>query len=99
MSVSWSDGKRQPPPESWARGEEGLLCLKCRRNAAEAGVEPTTGKDGEPVDRRRKANLIEFEIRRAPGRRDNEIARACNSSTAAVSKVRKQIECSTPRRG
>ncbi len=93
VSVSRLDGGRAPLPESWAECAEGELCLACRRQrAAEAAL------DAAPADSTRdarfslrRAGLIEFEVRRAPERPDSAIAKACQTSSAAVAAARQRL--------
>lgn len=90
VSTSRIDGARTPLPESWVTSADGLFCLTCRRErAAEAAVE------GAPADcsndvraKARRAGLLEFEVRRAPERADNAIAKACHTSASAVARAR-----------
>jgi hypothetical protein len=99
MTVSFADEVERPHlPSTWAR-EDGLLyCLSCRREmAGDAGVE---GLDEDtPNDRRlqlRSQARIEFEINRDPGRPDNQIAKACRTSTVAVRKARARLGIESP---
>ena len=67
-----------------------LYCLSCRREmAGEAGLE---GVDEDTPNQERQQirshARIEFEIKRDPERADNEIAKACRTSTFAVRKAR-----------
>ena len=94
MTVSFADGVERPRlPSTWAR-EDGLLyCLSCRREmAGDAGLE---GIDEDtPNERRlqlRSQARIEFEINRDPARPDNQIAKACSTSTLAVRKARSRL--------
>ena len=99
MTVSFADGVERPRlPSTWAR-EGGLLyCLSCRREmAGEAGLE---GIDEDtPNEKRlqlRSQARIEFEISRDPGRPDNQIAKACRTSTVAVRKARARLRIEAP---
>jgi len=93
VSVSQLDGARVPFPESWTSGAEGNFCLTCRRErAAEAAL------DAAPADcsndaraKLRRAGLVEFEVRRAPDRADNAIAKACHTSASAVVTAREVV--------
>jgi hypothetical protein len=93
VSVSRIDGAQAPLPESWATGTEGRFCLTCRRErAAEAAL------DSAPADcsndaraKLRRAGLVEFEVRRAPERADNAIAKACHTSASAVVAARQVV--------
>lgn len=93
VSVSQLDGARVPFPESWTVAADGSFCLTCRRErAAEAAL------DAAPADcsndaraKLRRAGLVEFEVRRAPDRADNAIAKACHTSASAVVTAREVI--------
>jgi hypothetical protein len=67
--------------------------------AGEAGVD---GLDEDtPNDKRLKLRSqarIAFEITRDPERPDNQIAKACRTSTVAVRKARAQLGLGTPPR-
>lgn len=90
VSVSQLDGGEVPMPDSWATGSDGRFCLTCRRErAAEAAL------DAAPEDcsndaraKLRRSGLLEFEVRRAPDRADNAIAKACHTSASAVARAR-----------
>jgi hypothetical protein len=93
VAVSRLDGARAPFPESWTREAEGSFCLTCRRErAAEAAL------DAAPADcsndtraKLRRSGLVEFEVRRAPDRADNAIAKACHTSASAVVAARQAV--------
>lgn len=90
VSVSQIDGGKVPMPDSWATGSDGRFCLTCRRErAGEAAL------DAAPADcsndaraKMRRSGLLEFEVRRAPDRADNAIAKACHTSASAVARAR-----------
>jgi hypothetical protein len=90
VSASQIDGAPIPLPDSWATAADGLFCLTCRRErAGEAALE--AAGDGCSNDARvkaRRSGLLEFEVRRAPERADNAIAKACHTSASAVAKAR-----------
>ena len=99
MTVSFADDVERPRlPSTWSQ-EDGLLyCLSCRREmAGEASLE---GIDEDiPNDKRlqlRSQARIEFEINRDPGRPDNQIAKACRTSTLAVRKARARLGLESP---
>ena len=101
MTVSFAPEVERPRlPTTWAR-EDGLLyCLSCRRDmAGEAGLE---GIDEDtPNDKRlqiRSQAQIAFEIGRDPERPDNQIAKACRTSTVAVRKARARLGLESVRR-
>lgn len=93
VSVSRLDGAEVPLPASWTFAADGRFCLTCRRErAAEAAL------DAAPADcsvdakaKLRRAGLVEFEVRRAPDRADNAIAKACHTSASAVARARDAI--------
>lgn len=90
VSVSQLDGASVPLPETWTTAIDGSFCLTCRRErAGEAAL------DAAPADcsndtrmKVRRAGLLEFEVRRAPDRADNAIAKACHTSASAVARAR-----------
>ncbi len=93
VSVSQIGGERVPLPENWTTAADGQFCLTCRRErAAEAAL------DAAPEDcsndaraKLRRAGLVEFEVRRAPDRADNAIAKACRTSASAVIAARQAV--------
>jgi hypothetical protein len=93
VSVSQLDGGRVPFPESWTSGPEGSFCLTCRRErAAEAALDAApTDCSNDARAKLRRAGLVEFEVRRAPDRADNAIAKACHTSASAVVAARQAV--------
>jgi len=93
VSVSQLDGGEVPMPDSWTTASDGRFCLTCRRErAAEAAL------DAAPEDcsndtraKLRRSGLLEFEVRRAPDRADNAIAKACHTSASAVARARDAV--------
>lgn len=94
VSASRIDGARTPAPESWARSTDGLFCLTCRRErAAERALDAAPADCRSDVKARvRRTGLIEFEVRRAPDRADNAIARSCHTSVSAVAAARRALD-------
>ena len=95
MTVSFApDVERPRLPTTWAQEDGELYCLACRRDmAGEAGLEDVA--DDVPDQKRlqiRSQARIEFEINRDPDRQDNEIAKACGTSTVAVRKARARLD-------
>jgi hypothetical protein len=90
VSASRIDGERITMPDSWATSDDGLFCLTCRRErAAEAALDATPADSSNDTRAKvRRAGLLEFEVRRAPERADNEIAKACHTSASAVARAR-----------
>jgi hypothetical protein len=94
VTVSFAPGVERPRlPTTWVQEDGRLYCLGCRRDmAGEAGLE---GIDEDtPNDKRlqiRSHARIAFEIRRDPERPDNQIAKACRTSTLAVRKARTKL--------
>ena len=90
VAVSRLDGAAVPLPETWATATDGNFCLTCRRErAGEAALD--AAPDDCSNDTRvkvRRAGLLEFEVRRAPDRADNAIAKACHTSASAVARAR-----------
>ena len=93
VSVSRLDGARAPFPESWARGADGSFCLTCRRErAAEAALDAAPeGCSNDARAKLRRSGLVEFEVKRAPDRADNAIAKACHTSASAVVAARQAV--------
>jgi hypothetical protein len=95
MTVSFApDVERPRLPTTWARDNGELYCLACRRDmAGEAGLE---GVDEDAPSQQRQQirsqARIEFEINRDPERQDNQIAKACGTSTVAVRKARARLD-------
>jgi hypothetical protein len=90
VSVSRLDGASVPLPETWATAADGSFCLTCRRErAGEAALEAAPADSTNDTRMKaRRAGLLEFEVRRAPDRADNAIAKACHTSAAAVARAR-----------
>jgi hypothetical protein len=80
-------------PSTWTEQDGELYCLSCRREmAGEAGLEGLD--EGIPSQERqqiRSKARIEFEIKRDPSRADNQIAKACRTSTFSVRKARVRL--------
>lgn len=93
VSFSRIDGAPAPLPQSWTAGADGLFCLTCRRErAAEAALEATPADCSSDVKAKaRRSGLLEFELRRAPDRADNAIAKACHTSASAVAAARQAV--------
>jgi hypothetical protein len=94
MTVSFrADVEDTSLPSTWVREDGELYCLSCRREmAGEAGLEDV-GEDVPSQERQkiRSWARIEFEVQRDPGRADNEIAKACRTSTFSVRKARARL--------
>jgi hypothetical protein len=93
VSVSRIDGGRAALPDSWTKEADGRFCLICRRErAGEAALEaaPADCSNAARVKARR-SGLLEFELRRAPDRADNAIAKACHTSASAVATAREAV--------
>jgi hypothetical protein len=93
MSVTRIDGESASLPDSWARSADGHFCLSCRRErAAEAALDAAPADSSNEVRAKlRRSGLLEFEVRRAPERADNAIAKACHTSASAVAAARSRI--------
>lgn len=93
VSVSQLDGARTAFPESWTRGADGSFCLICRRErAAEAALDAAPeGSSNDVRAKLRRSGLVEFEVRRAPDRADNAIAKSCHTSASAVIAAREAV--------
>ena len=95
MTVSFAPQVERPSlPTTWARQDGYLYCLACRRDlAGEAGLEGID--DDTPGALRpqiRSQARIAFEISRDPERPDNQIAKACCTSTLSVRKARAELD-------
>ena len=94
VTVSFAPEVERPRlPTTWAQENGDLYCLGCRREmAGEAGI-ASAGEDTtkERLLQMRSQARIEFEIRRDPGRQDNQIAKACGTSTVSVRKARARL--------
>lgn len=90
VSASRIDGGQTAMPESWAGCSDGLFCLTCRRErAAEAALDAAPADSSNDTRAKmRRSGLLEFEVRRAPERADNAIAKACHTSASAVARAR-----------
>lgn len=93
VSVSRMDGEPVPLPESWTTAADGHFCLTCRRErAAEAALDAAPDDcNSDARAKVRRAGLVEFEVRRAPDRADNAIAKACHTSASAVVAARQAV--------
>lgn len=93
VSVSQLDGGQVPFPESWTAAADGSFCLTCRRErAAEAALDAAPADCSNDVRAKlRRAGLVEFEVRRAPDRADNAIAKACHTSASTVVAAREVV--------
>jgi hypothetical protein len=80
-------------PTTWVESDGELYCLGCRRDmAGEASVDDLD--EDTPNQKRlqiRSQARIEFEIQRDPERQDNQIAKACGTSTVSVRKARARM--------
>jgi hypothetical protein len=99
MTVSFrSDVDDTSMPSTWVKEDGVLYCLSCRREmAGDAGLADVD--DGVPSQERQKLRSqarIEFEVKRDPGRPDNEIAKACHTSTFSVRKARDRLGMNRP---
>ncbi|HSR94216.1 MAG TPA: hypothetical protein VLK56_05070 [Solirubrobacterales bacterium] len=94
VSTSQIDGGRIPLPDSWVTSDDGLFCLTCRRErAGEAALEAAPDDCSNDVRAKvRRSGLLEFEVRRAPDRADNAIAKACHTSASAVAAARRELQ-------
>ena len=94
VSASQIDGASIPLPESWVTSADGPFCLTCRRErAGEAALEEAPADSSNDARAKmRRSGLLEFEVRRAPDRADNAIAKACHTSASAVAAARRQLQ-------
>ena len=77
-------------PDSWTTGDDGRFCLTCRRERAAEAASDAAPEDcsNDTRAKLRRSGLLEFEVRRAPDRADNAIAKACHTSASAVARAR-----------
>jgi hypothetical protein len=94
VTVSFTaDVERPLLPTTWVQEGGELYCLGCRRDmAGEASLEEV----GEDIPNQKRLQIrsqarIEFEIQRDPERQDNQIAKACGTSTVSVRKARARM--------
>jgi hypothetical protein len=94
VTVSFAPEVERPRlPTTWVQEDGELYCLGCRRDmAGEAGLDGV----GEDIPNQQRLQIrsqarIEFEIRRDPERQDNQIAKACGTSTVSVRKARARL--------
>ncbi|HEV2857409.1 MAG TPA: hypothetical protein VGW80_03280 [Solirubrobacterales bacterium] len=95
------DGSRAALPTGWSEAGGETFCLLCSRALAgdEAMDSAPADSSREDLVRLRRSALIEFEILRSPEAPNRTIARACRTSTGAVTAVRaalKQIPADRP---
>lgn len=90
VSVSRLGGEAVPLPSTWTTAADGHFCLTCRRErAGEAALDAAPADSSNDTRMKaRRAGLLEFEVRRAPDRADNAIAKACHTSASAVARAR-----------
>jgi hypothetical protein len=94
MTVSFTPEAENPGlPTTWVKEDGELYCLSCRREmAGDAGLEGVDeGAPSQERQRIRSQARIEFEVKRDPGRADNEIAKVCGTSTPSVRKARARL--------
>ena len=90
VCVSQLGGEAVPLPATWTTAADGNFCLTCRRErAGEAALDAVPADSTSDTRMKvRRAGLLEFEVRRAPDRADNAIAKACHTSASAVARAR-----------
>jgi hypothetical protein len=88
------DGRQATLPTGWTEAGAEAFCLSCSRTLAGDAAMDSAPADSSREDlvRRRRSALIEFEIRRAPDASNPTIARACRTSTGAVTAVRAALK-------
>jgi hypothetical protein len=86
--------ERRGLPACWVTTERGPVCLGCRRElAADAAVSALDLSLKERAQLRSRT-IVEFEVRRTPGRTNTDIANAAHSSVGAVQNARKRLAAS-----
>ena len=94
VTVSFSPEVERPRlPATWAAKGGKLYCLGCRREmAGDAGLEGVDERTPNETRLQIRSHArIEFEIKRDPDRQDNQIAKACGTSTLSVRKARARL--------
>jgi hypothetical protein len=91
--------ERRGLPDNWAESHNGPVCLHCRRElAADAALADAALGELTPSlkerARLRSISIVEFEVRRTPGRTNAQIANAVHSSIKAVEKARERLAAS-----
>ena len=94
VSFANVDGRQADLPTGWTEAEGDAFCLSCSRALAGDAATDSAPADSSREDlvRLRRSALIEFEIRRAPEVPNQKIAKACRTSTGAVTAVRAALE-------
>jgi hypothetical protein len=86
--------ERRGLPANWTENHRGPVCLHCRREmAADAAVGESAPSFKERAQLR-SSSIVEFEVRRTPGRTNNQIANAVHTSVVAVQKARERLAAS-----
>jgi hypothetical protein len=86
--------ERRGLPANWAESHHGPVCLRCRRELAADAAVSTLDLSLLDRVRLRSAAIVEFEVRRTPGRTNARIANAVHSSVTAVEKARERLAAS-----
>jgi len=97
MTSIWTNGlETGSAPPNWVRERDGRhYCLACRRERAiEAALAKASATGIEARAKLRSAVMVRFEIDRDPDRTEGEIARAAQTSIAAVRKARRELAAS-----
>lgn len=98
VSAGQINGGRCGLPAGWESSGKAQLCLACRRQRAgeaamDAASEHRSNAEGAQL---RRAAVVEFEIRRLPGRSNRQIANVCRTSVQAVARSRKKLGTPAP---
>ncbi len=78
-------------PANWTENLQGPVCLHCRRELAADTAVSELALSLKERARLRAATIVEFEVRRTPGRTNTQIAGAVHTSVAAVQKARERL--------
>ncbi len=81
-------------PANWTTNLQGPVCLLCQRELAADAAVSTVDLPLKDRARLRASTIVDFEVRRTPGRTNTQIANAVHSSVMAVQKARERIAAS-----
>jgi hypothetical protein len=91
VEVRWAGQEQRGLPLNWAESHQGPVCLHCRRELAAEAAVGMLGLSLKERAQRRSSSVVEFEVRRAPGRSNSQIANAVHTSVGAVQRARERL--------
>ena len=86
--------ERRGLPANWTENHRGPVCLHCQRELAADAALGESALSFKERARLRSSTIVEFEVRRTPGRTNTQIANAVHSSVVAVQKARERLAAS-----